>query len=285
MTRSFSQSRERRLTFTRRLAAMSLIAALAFGADPPAAQAENSQPFKFMNIHFETNASGCDMGIQILFDTDGVTQLSVEDPNDNVVFSSETPVGMEETQDQTEGFQERVEPPIAELEAALGCDPDPDAIALADMLEAWPAGLYEFEATSDGTVFEGARRLTHRIPAGPAITAPADGAVVPHTQPLHIRWSKVAGPIMPSLGPVEIVGYHVVVKDITSPGAGPLLAAAFDVDVSRNETSVAVPSQYLEPNRIYEFEVLATEKSGNQTISEGGVFCTPSISPANCEAP
>jgi hypothetical protein len=46
-----------------------------------------------------------------------------------------------------------------------------------------------------------------------------------------------------------------------------------------------VPKQYLEPNRIYEFEVLATEKGGNQTITEGGAFCTPPIAPEDCEIP
>lgn len=286
MPRSSRQYRHRRPGASAGLTALSLVAALTVQAGPREAHAANPEPFKFMNIHFETNASGCDMGIQILFDTDGVTELTVEDPNENIVFSSQTPVGMEDTQDQTEGFQERVEPPITELEAALGCDPSPDAISLADLLAAWPAGLYEFEATSAGTDFEGERRLNHRIPAGPVITAPEDGDVVPHSQPLVIRWNKVTGPIIPSLGPVEIVGYHIVVKDVTVPtNSGPLLSAAFDIDVAKNETTVVVPKQYLEPNRIYEFEVLATEKGANQTITEGGVFCTPPITPANCEKP
>jgi hypothetical protein len=63
------------------------------------------------------------------------------------------------------------------------------------------------------------------------------------------------------------------------------LKTAFDADVSKNETTIPVPKQYLEPNRIYEFEVLATEKGGNQTITEGGVFCTLPIVAADCEAP
>jgi hypothetical protein len=266
---------------------VSLAGGLTFGGGLQGARAEeDTEPFKFMNIHFETNASGCDMGIQILFDTDGVTELWIENPKEEVVFSSQTAVGMEETHDQTEGFQERVEPPIRELEIALGCDPSPDAISLRELLTAWPAGIYEFEATSGGVDFEGERRLTHKIPAGPLITAPKDGAVVPHDQPLAIRWNKATGPILASLGPVEIVGYHVVVKDVTvADASGPLLPAAFDIDVSKNETSVVVPKQYLEPNRIYEFEVLSTEKGGNQTITEGGAFCTPPKTPASCELP
>ncbi len=257
--------------------------ALAAGAHETPALAAPPEPFKFANIHIETNASGCDMGIQILFDTDGVTELSVEDPNDQVVFSSQTPAGLEDTHDQTEGFQERVEPPITELENALGCEPSPDAISLGELFAAWPAGTYEFEATSGGTDFEGEAKLSHRIPAGPEITAPADGAVVPHDQHLVIRWNKVTAPLLPSLGPVQIVGYHVVIKDLGVPALPGALAPAFDVDVSKDETSVTVPKQYLEPNRMYEFEVLATEKGNNQTITEGGVFCTAPIAPADCE--
>jgi len=266
------------------LAGASLIAGLTFLAGPESFAA-NPKPFKFMNIHFETNASGCDMGIQILFDTDGVTDLTVEDPNDLVVFNSQTVLGKEDTHDQTEGFQERVEPPISDLEVALGCDPDPDAISLKDILSAWPAGNYDFEASSGTTVFEGVRKLTHKIPAGPAITAPQDGAVVSHTQSLLIKWSKVTAPIIPSLGPVTIVGYHALVKDITAPGSGPLPPAQYDIDVAKNETTVVVPAQFLEPNRIYEFEILATEVGGNQTITEGGVFCTPPKTPATCVKP
>jgi hypothetical protein len=137
------------------------------------------EPFKFANIHIETNASGCDMGIQILFDTDGITEATVEDPNEQVVYSLRTVEGRENTHDQTEGFQERVEPPITDLEDALGCEPSPGAISLEDLFDAWPAGTYEFEGLSRGVEFEGEADLTHKIPAGPEITAPADGTVVP----------------------------------------------------------------------------------------------------------
>ncbi len=259
--------------------------ALAAAATTPATAAQ-PEPFKLTNIHFETNASACDMGIQISFDTDGITEGSVEDPNEQVVFSFRAVDGMEVTQDVTEGFQERVEPPIIDLESALGCEPSPDAISLSELFATWPAGTYEFEGRSGGVEFEGIARLTHKIPAGPEITAPDDGAVVPHDAPLLIRWKKVTGPILPNLGPVEIVGYHVVVVDVTNPVLPPgKLKTALDADLSKTETTFLVPKQYLEPNRIYEFEVLATDKGGNQTITEGGAFCTPPIAPANCELP
>lgn len=250
---------------------------------PAAIAAVQPEAFKFANIHFETNASACDMGVQILFDTDGVSEGEVEDPNEQVVYRFQTTVGMEETHDQTEGFQERVEPPIIDLENALGCEHSPDAISLGQLFAAWPAGTYEFKGASGGAEFESTARLTHKVPAGPVITAPAHGTVVPHDNPLVIRWKRVTAPLLPNLGPVQIVGYHVVVADTsepTLPGAPP---AQLDGDVPGTVASFTVPKQFLQPNKIYEFEVLATEKGNNQTITEGGVFCTPPITAAECE--
>jgi hypothetical protein len=259
-------------------------AALVATASAPVVARE--QPFKQTNIHFETNATACDMGIQISFDTDGVTRGAIEDPNEKVVFSFQAVDGMAVTQDITEMFQERVEPPIVDLQSALGCEPSDDAISLTELLATWPAGRYEFEGESDGVEFEGAARLTHKVPAGPEITSPADGAIVPHDAPLLVTWKKVTRPILPRLGPIEVVGYHVLAVDITSPNLAPgKTKTSFNADVSKNETSFVVPKQYLEPGRIYELEILATEKGGNQTITEGGVFCTPPITPAKCTKP
>ena len=269
------------------VACRTLLASAVLTAAPLAAQAARPEPFKQTNIHFETNATACDMGIQMSFDTDGLTEGEVESPHDQVVFSFRAVDGMETTDDLTEMFQERVEPPISDLLAELDCDePEGDPISLAELFGAWPAGLYEFEGESGGIEFETSARLTHRIPDGPEITAPEDGAIVPHDAHLTIRWKKATGPLLPSLGPVEIVGYHVVVADVTEAALAPgRTKTVLDADLSRSEATFLVPKQFLEPNRIYEFEVLATEKYGNQTITEGGVFCTLPISASDCEAP
>ena len=259
--------------------------ALAAAATTPATAAPPT-PFKITNIHFETNSSACDMGIQISFDTDGITQGEVENPFDQPVFTLGAVPGLENTHNITEMFQERVEPPITDLESALGCEPSDDAISLAELLGNWPAGWYEFDGESGSEEFEGKARLTHKVPAGPEILAPEDGAIVAHDANLLIRWKKVSGPILPYLGPVEVVGYHVVVADVTVPVLAPgKTKTVLDADLSQGEFTFLVPKQYLEPGRIYEFEVLATEKGGNQTITEGGLFCTRPIAPADCELP
>lgn len=264
------------------LAGMTLAAA----AMNPAAAAP-PLPFKQTNIHFETNSSACDMGIQFSFDTDGLTEGEIENPFEQVVFSFGSVEGLESTHDLTEMFQERVEPPITDLVQALGCEPsEDDAISLTELLSNWPAGWYEFDGESDGVEFEGRARLSHKIPAGPAILAPADGSIVAHDANLLIRWNKVTQPILPFLGPVKVVGYHVVIADVTNPVLAPgKTKTVFDVDLGMAETSLLVAKQFLVPGRIYEFEVLATEEGGNQTITEGGVFCTPPIVAADCEAP
>jgi hypothetical protein len=257
-----------------RLPTMLLAAGLAFGtASAPAL----AKPFKVTNIHFETNSSACDMGIQIGFDTDGITAGTVRDPNGVTVYNFHTAGGMKTTGGQTEGFLEGIEPQITELLAALGCEPSDEegTSSLADLFAAWPAGLYTFTGQHQATTLEGHDRLTHHIPAGAKIIAPANGTVLPDA-PVLIRWRAVTKPILPILGPVNIVGYHVVVYE-----AGGEALPELDVDLPSSETTVKVPAQFLKPSTPYQFEVLSTEESGNQTITEG-FFCTTGV--ASCVA-
>jgi len=236
-----------------------------------------AEPFKVANIHFETNASACDMGIQIKFDTEGVTEGVVKDPKGRKIYSFASAGGMKATGGQTEGFLEGVEPQITELLSALGCAPSEEEgqSTLKDLFDAWPAGDYTLTGTRKGAKFQDKATLTHFIPAGPEVIAPADGIVVPDAA-LLIQWKPVIEAILtkdPDLGPVDIVGYHVIVEeDVPDVEVTPEL----DVDVTSSETSVTVPAEYLNPSTVYRFEVLATDESGNQTISEG-FFCTAGV--------
>ncbi len=273
----------RRNPMIRHAVAASLALAAAAG---PAAGAE---PFKITNIHFETNASACDMGIQISFDTDGISEFSVKDPNGQVVYQAGSVGGPAVTHDFTEGFQERVEPQIIDLRRALGCERDDEEpqVFLTELLSAWPEGKYIFRGEGEDVSLRGVASLSHKVPAGPEILAPEDGDVVSPDEELVLRWEKVTGAIIPELGPVQVVGYHVVIADATRPEPFPpgKFPAQFDVDLPATATRLLVARQFLRPNRIYEFEILATEAGGNQTITEGGVFCTQPIKPADCEKP
>jgi hypothetical protein len=249
-----------------------------------AVQETRAQPvpperFKVANIHFETNASGCDMGIQIIFDTEGIYRGSFRDPDGREIYSIQSANGMRAIGGQTEGFLEGVEPQITELRDALGCEPsdEEEEILLEDLFAAFPAGDYTLRGTREGVVFEDQATLTHFIPAGAEILAPEEGTVVPDDAGLLIEWEPVTEAILPELGPVNIVGYHVIVVEADGEALPQL-----DVDVPASETTVRVPRQYLKPNTVYQLEVLATEESGNQTISER-FFCTAGV--ADCVEP
>ena len=206
------------------------VALRAAHAAPPA------EPFKVTNIHFETNASACDLGIQILFDTDGITDGSVQSPKGKMIYQFRSKGGLKSIGGQTEGFLEGVEPQITELLDALGCAPsdEEEVVSLAELFDAFPAGTYTFKGKRQGAKFEDQATLSHAIPAGAEITAPADGTVVPDA-PLLIDWNPVTEPILtanPDLGPVDIVGYHIVVVE----GGGEALPQ-LDIDVPATDTA------------------------------------------------
>src|SRR5262245_24404974 len=130
------------------------VLALAF---PLAARAGGpAEPFKVANIHFETNASACDMGIQILFDTDGITDGSVKAPKGKTIYEFSSKGAMKKTGGQTEGFLEGIEPQITELMDALGCAPSDEEgeVSLDDLFNSFPAGDYKFKGKTKGAKFE-----------------------------------------------------------------------------------------------------------------------------------
>jgi hypothetical protein len=102
--------------------------------------------------------------------------------------------------------------------------------------------------------------------------------VFPAAAVVIIDWEPVTEAILPELGPVTIVGYHVIVEEDTGAEVSPSL----DVYLPANKTRLRVPPQFLKPATIYRFEVLSTEESGNQTIPEG-FFCTAGV--ADCVLP
>ncbi|MEZ5935224.1 MAG: fibronectin type III domain-containing protein [Alphaproteobacteria bacterium] len=282
------------------LPAVSLFAGLTFYACLQTAYGQDKSgviPFKFTNVHVETNSSACDMGIQILFDTEGVTSLKLEQPDGRAIYNVRTSRGFAKNGGFTEEFLEAVEPQVSDLALANpDCELDPEeTISLEELQKRHPPGVYEFEGKSvDGVKSAGTAELTYVLPAGPSILAPTDGdnTVDPGT-PLAINWEPVTTSLLPGLGTdggdtVNVVGYHLVIKKLDG-SMGPQVSPQLDIDVPADVTSIQVPDAYLEPSTIYEFEVLATEEGGNQTITEGLVFCTTDSGGSNpidpCDVP
>lgn len=256
-----------------------VVAALLLPAGLAAPAASGPNKFKITNVHFETNASACDMGIQLAFDTEGLTQGSVTNPNGDQIYSFKSGDGMKATGGQTEGFLEGIEPQIKELMDALGCarSKEEGLSTLSELFAAFPQGQYTFSGIHKGMAIERQDRLTYHIPAGPKVVAPEKGTILP-PDGVTIKWKPVTGPILPYLGPVTVTGYHVIVEENTGEEVAPEL----DADVQASTTSLKVPPQFLKPATQYLFEVLSSETSGNQTITEG-FFCTDGVN--SCKPP
>ncbi len=230
--------------------------------------------FKVAKIYFETNATACDMGIQIVFDTEGILTGTFRDPSGRPVHMIKTGSGLKEIGGQTEGFLESVEPVISELVTANpNCVPDPEepTISLDQLEQYFPAGTYRFEGTAaDGTRYRDKAELTYNVPDGPVLLSPNGDVDLDPDNPIEINWEPVTTTIpgLASTGeqvPVDIVGYQVIVYDANAGEAPP----EFNVIVPATETALAVPAEFLQPDTEYKIEVLAIEAGANQTISEG----------------
>jgi hypothetical protein len=252
------------------LPAAMLTAGLTLGVFAQGARAQEDEiPFSAVRIILETNATDCDTGLQLFFDGDPWNEVKVEDPNGTTILHVRA-LGPLREFGAVEQFNETNEPVMAELVEGfpeLECA-EPE-FTLMELFELFPEGIYEFEGrTVEGGKLEGEATLSHVIPAPPEIVAPVEEDSLQDPNNTVIRWDKVEKPILAKLGPVEIVGFHVVV--VREAGGGtPAPLVVFTADLSADTTQVNVPSQFLEEEASYTFEVLQIERSGNQTIAEG----------------
>ncbi|HLE25223.1 MAG TPA: hypothetical protein VI935_06185, partial [Thermodesulfobacteriota bacterium] len=118
---------------------------------------------------------------------------------------------------------------------------------------------YRFEGTTvGGASLKSMATLSHVIPCGPEIVS---SETLPFNM-ARIEWNAVINRLDPATEEcgestdLDIVGYQVIV-------------GTFQVTLPASATQVTVPPEFLEPNTVYLFEVLAIEASGNQTITEG----------------
>lgn len=216
-----------------------------------------SETFSAARILIEVNATDEDGGIQIFVDGDGWHRLEVFDPAGQKVFDVFGSHSIGAT-GVTELSFESAEPSFEEL-------------PLDQLLLRFPRGNYRFEGvTVDGKRIGGAAALSHSIPAGPRVVAPADGATLALGVPVAIDWDPVTQPYPGTSLAVSVTGYQVIVERVKPK---PLLA--FNVTLPAAVTHVTVPTEFLQSNADYKFEVLAIEQGGNQTITEGGFKTGP----------
>jgi hypothetical protein len=217
------------------------VVALILGAAVPESWAI---PLADTAIYIEINDTDGDAGIQIFLDGEGWDSMQVRDPDGNTILDviAQGSVGF---QGITELFLESAEPSF-------------DEQPLEELLELFPEGFYRFEGTTtEGATLKGKARLTHALPAAPVLVLPVDGDDEVNPDNTVIEWELVADP--PGS---MIVRYDVVVE--REEGS----LRVFTAQVGPSTDSVTVPPEFMDPGTAYKFEVLAVEKSGNQTIAE-----------------
>jgi len=208
-------------------------------------------PFKDVKLIIEHNATAEDTGFQVFLDGEPWNRLKIEGPDGGSLLDVRAR-GNLRALGLTEFFFETNEPPNAE-------------VPIEALLAGFPEGRYEFEGRSvDGVKMTGTATLTHSIPKGPQILSPTEGEVVDPNDTV-IRWDPVMESITGS--PVEIVSYEVIITKPVSASPPGFSKPVLSVHVSASTTSLTVPREFFEPSTAYEFEVLALEVGGNQTIS------------------
>jgi hypothetical protein len=232
-------------------------------------QDEDEMTFSQVRIILETNATDCDVGLQLFFDGDPWNNVIVKNPDGQRILQvsakgSLLGFGL------TEQFNETNEPVMEELVEGFpeqGCD-EPE-FTLEELFELFPEGVYEFEGrTVEGDELDGEATLSHVIPAPPQIVAPSEDGPQNRNN-LVIRWERVDEPILDGLGrgpmldEVEIVGFEVVVER-----EDPEPLVVFTADLPADATEIKVPPEFFQASARYKFEVLQIDVSGNQTIAE-----------------
>ena len=220
-----------------------LLAGLVLVLAPPRAalQAQDQVPFEAAQIFFEFNSSAQDLGIQVFLDGEAWKELLIVKP-DGQVLTDVKGKGSLKQLGLTEFFFESDEPSFTDLPSD-------------SLLKLFPEGTYHFfGVTVEGRAMASAARLTHNIPDGPVILSPEEGGLVDRDNAV-IRWAPVTTP-----AGIHISRYQVVIEH-----AG----RTWSVDVPAGTTHATVTKEYLLAGTDYKFEVLAKERGGNQTITEG----------------
>jgi hypothetical protein len=222
----------------------------------PATASGARVPLKEAKLNIEHNATDRDTGFQGFVDSEGWRRLEVRGAAGKLLtFEGHGALGR---LGLTELFFETVEPENADT---------PIRKTLAKL----PEGRYRIA----GAAQENGKRvgrtvgrawLTHDIPEGPRLLSPADGSAVP-TRGVVADWEPVSRTITGK--PVRIIAYQLIVEKDVEPHRHMIGKFGLSMYLPPSVTSIEVPDGFLEPGTAYNWEVLAIERSGNQTLSSG----------------
>ena len=212
---------------------------------------------KDAKLNIEHNATDEDTGFQGFVDSEGWRRLDVRKPGGGRVLTLEGRGSLAKL-GLTELFFESVEPENAE-------------VPIDEMLAKLPEGNYTISGPTQENgrsagVTRGTAWLTHDIPAGPRLVSPSENATVPK-RGLVVRWKPVSRTITGE--PVKIIAYQLIIEKDGEPHRHMIGKFGLSMYLPPSVTSIAVPNGFLEARTKYGWEVLAIERSGNQTLSSG----------------
>jgi hypothetical protein len=203
--------------------------------------------FEQHDLYIEYNASAGDAGLQLGVDAEEWKRFTLYDPEGHVMIHIDSRGRLHGPFALSELFMEASEPSFTDVPFSV-------------FKRRFPEGVYRFRGVTDtGQTLVGSDRLTHLIPAAPRVTSPTEGARV-DPNGFTVSWRPVTKP-----AGVNIVTYQVIVDQ----GDREL-----SMYVPPDVTSVTVPGEFLEPGTRTGGELLARDRSGNQTITELPSFRT-----------
>lgn len=207
-------------------------------------------------LKIELNATDGDAGIQVFIDGDSWKSIAIYDPRGKLLFRSVTK-GRFAKQGGTELFLESAEPDFSEL-------------PLEEFLKRFPEGDYYFTGRGlEGERYVGSATLTHNLPDGPQLVFPLESDGLQDPDNTTVRWEPVEAP-----NGSPIIAYQVLVVQLESNFTA-IPKIALDIMMPATTTSMTVPPGFLLSDTEYEWEVLAIEESGNQTLSSSFFATAP----------
>jgi hypothetical protein len=204
------------------------------------AAAKKPLEFEAHDLYIETNDTDKDAGLQLFADAEQWRHFKLLDTGGDTMINIKTKGEVHEV-GLSELFMEASEPSF-------------DEVPFSKFKKQFPEGKYKFRGeTTSGRKMVGADKLSHLIPDGPHLTFPTkSGALDPDG--FVVRWNPVTKP-----AGVDIVTYEVIVEQGER---------TFDMYLPGDATSGTIPGEFLEPDTRTAGEVLARDKSGNQTITQ-----------------
>jgi len=193
-------------------------------------------PFAIATVHFEQNATDRDVEVvfQVKGGADGLSGLTVADPNGRTVISFEAPDAA-----STLGLRQfRFE--------------SPEPRDVASLKSAYPEGEYVFAGwTAAGDTLGGQSTLSHQLPATASFLRPKAGAAGVATKDLAITWTAVSG----------VAAYIVKIEHDD-------LGENIEARIRAPTTRFAVPDGFLRPGTEYQLGIGTVSDKGNISFVE-----------------